>query len=482
MTTVSIFQPEITDLEAQINAFQARLAELQQAEFIAQGAMQALTGALAEFEKLGALPKFKSAVLSLLGGSPSPEPTPGKDIHNPDTLEVVQAADNPKLRFEDFVTEVAPKQLTIEEVIESAIADNELPASPSTTEQQLDKLEEELAGEQMNYTELRHLTSTLAYFRKYDGEIQAAYLGCNSKKLADAWVKQLILWGCDAEARKAKRLQGEGISYEVKIRKIDGDRLEKLASYTRESFRHPDVIASEGRPPKKSSAPTEATTSSESLETQNDAIAEKPSEKPSAYKPRVGDLVKVSDLTGQYRIITLTGGCATLRRTSDQVLIQWTYEPGEFSLVEEPVVDDSLKVGDKVRIAGKPGEYRICTIVNRGKSATLRRIPDDFLLTGIALTDCTLIDPENPQIRFAYRQLGDAISPDYEVFLEEQRIGKVWQHLAADGWNHSLNRSNSLSWADRELAALALHASWEANRQTHQSTNDTLRAKYGLAG
>ncbi|MBE9229763.1 hypothetical protein IQ264_30630 [Phormidium sp. LEGE 05292] len=75
-----------------------------------------------------------------------------------------------------------------------------------------------------NYAQTEYLNDTLCYIKKYDGEVLAAYIGTATKKLAQEWADLLVLWGCNASARKAERI-GRGIRWEVKITKISMEQL-----------------------------------------------------------------------------------------------------------------------------------------------------------------------------------------------------------------------------------------------------------------
>jgi hypothetical protein len=194
MTSLSIFQPEIVTIETQLTALQTQLEELRQAEDIATQLLSTLADTLPRFEKLGAIARIKTAVLGLFGD------------------------EAPK--FENFMTEVPATNPTTEEIFDEE-------ALPHTPEQAESRVEE--TAEQVNYIELVQVNPTLAYQRKHDGEIVCAYLGCVNQKLAKDWAETLELWGCGTEVRKAKRLTGADIKWEVKIRKISSDRIDTLA-------------------------------------------------------------------------------------------------------------------------------------------------------------------------------------------------------------------------------------------------------------
>lgn len=88
-----------------------------------------------------------------------------------------------------------------------------------------------------DYAQTEYLNDTLCYIKKYDGEVLAAYIGTATKKLASEWADLLVLWGCNATARKAERI-GRGIRWEVKITKISMEQLITVAN------NHPGLYSS----------------------------------------------------------------------------------------------------------------------------------------------------------------------------------------------------------------------------------------------
>ena len=80
-----------------------------------------------------------------------------------------------------------------------------------------------------DYAQTEYINDTVCYIKKFDGEILAAYLGTATKKLAQEWADLLVLWGCNATARKAERI-GKGIRWEVKITKISMEQLITVAN------------------------------------------------------------------------------------------------------------------------------------------------------------------------------------------------------------------------------------------------------------
>jgi hypothetical protein len=233
MTSLTIFAPDITTLEAQLAALQTQLDELRQAEDIATQLLSTLADTLPRFEKLGAIARVKSAVLELFGDTTTP-------------------------KLESFVAEVP----TTEEIfdaevmartIEDAIASNtpSVPAEADTPEvEPAPTVEPVSETEQMNYIELVELNPTVAYQRKHDGEIVCAYLGTANQKLANNWAECLQLWGCRAEVRKAKRLSDADVKWEVKIWGISNQQLDRIAINHTSPFQSVPQIA---RPAEKKS-------------------------------------------------------------------------------------------------------------------------------------------------------------------------------------------------------------------------------------
>ena len=200
MTTLTIFQPEITTLETQLTALQAQLEEVRQADDIASQLLSTLADTLPRFEKLGAIARVKSAVLGLFGGTIAP-------------------------KLENFVTEVPaakPTEPTTEEIFNAEV----LPEPTEPT------VEADATVEQMNqskYVEQVNLNRTVAYQRRHDGEIICAYIGSANQKLAQNWAGTLELWGCRVEVRKAKRMSAADIKWEVKIWNISAKQLQQVA-------------------------------------------------------------------------------------------------------------------------------------------------------------------------------------------------------------------------------------------------------------
>lgn len=88
-----------------------------------------------------------------------------------------------------------------------------------------------------DYAQTEYINDTVCHIKKYDGEILAAYIGTATKKLAQEWADLLVLWGCNATARKAERI-GRGIRWEVKVTKISMEQLITVAN------NHPGLYSS----------------------------------------------------------------------------------------------------------------------------------------------------------------------------------------------------------------------------------------------
>lgn len=255
MTTLSIFQPEIVTIETQLTALQTQLEELRQAEQTATQLLAALADTLPRFEKLGAIARIKEAVMGMFGAP----------------------------KFENFMTEVpAAISPTTEEIFDTeCLPQDETPAEPTVEE----------TVEQVNYIELVQVNPTLAYQRKRDGEIVCAYLGCVNQKLAKDWAETLELWGCGTEVRKAKRVSGADIKWEVKIWKISSDRIDTLALAHTSPFAG---VPSASKAPEKKPAPdAQAGLSSQNSGEQS---AERNSVEPSVQeKPQVSLVLGKAD-------------------------------------------------------------------------------------------------------------------------------------------------------------------------------------------
>ena len=216
MTTLSIFQPEITTLETQLTALQTQLEELRQAEQTAAQLLATLADSLPRFEKLGAIARIKTAVLGLFGETDAPKLENLMTAAEPTTEEIFAAEVLPHPAPE-------PKQLTIE----GAIAEASQPtAEPAPSIEPAAAPAEQVS----QYIEQIFLTRTVAYQKKHTGEIVCAYIGLNTQKLAQNWAECVQLWGCDAEVRKAKRMSAADIRWEVKIKKISKAQLDQIAA------------------------------------------------------------------------------------------------------------------------------------------------------------------------------------------------------------------------------------------------------------
>lgn len=81
-----------------------------------------------------------------------------------------------------------------------------------------------------DYAQTEYLNDTVCYIKKFNGELLAGYIACAKRELATDWTECLSLWGCRAEARKAKRF-GKGIKWEVKVTKISMEQLLTIANH-----------------------------------------------------------------------------------------------------------------------------------------------------------------------------------------------------------------------------------------------------------
>lgn len=127
--------------------------------------------------------------------------------------------------------ELEPEKKTSVEIADTTLITT---TSATTTESHSEMAEpttENNAPSIPPFIQLTFLSPTVAYQRKFDGEIICAYLGCGSKKSATQWEEFLILKipALQAEVRKAKRLTGEGITWELKLKNIPFSEIESLA-------------------------------------------------------------------------------------------------------------------------------------------------------------------------------------------------------------------------------------------------------------
>ena len=300
MTTLSIFQPEITTLETQLTALQTQLEELRQAEDIATQLLSTLADTLPRFEKLGAIARIKSALLGLFGETDAPKlenfmnevpaakptteeifdaevlPQQAQERRNPvrdrfskvlgfeyrdcslsfvrdyllnNSETFMQAAHWESLTGKAFwdacdayldkyeAKKAESRQTTIEDAIAEVQQQPAEPAAPATVEPAAEP-------EQMSaYIEQIFLTRTVAYQKKHTGEIVCAYIGSANQKLAQNWADCVQLWGCEAEVRKAKRMSAADIRWEVKIRKISKAQLDQIAANHTSPFQSVPQVA-----------------------------------------------------------------------------------------------------------------------------------------------------------------------------------------------------------------------------------------------
>lgn len=269
---LTIFQPQLTSIDSELLTLQQRLTELENLKNDLQAKQAKASEALESLKAIAsglageAIQNLKAAVLGIFGeeASENGSNTPQTEI------------------FADFVTEV-PKMPTEEEIFDAECLP---PAQPETIPPgSLITIDTGDGGsvswvvpEQPKsepYLEFVHIreNSTVGYFRKSaTGEIGSAYLGCSSHRLANEWVKLLNLWGADVQAiRLAKRLQAEGVKYEVKFTGCGFDRLVKLAET------HP-TGSTPVPAPKDEPNPSEADTPQPQPSNESE-ISKKPSEK-----------------------------------------------------------------------------------------------------------------------------------------------------------------------------------------------------------
>lgn len=215
----AILQPEISTLEFQVAQMQAQIAALEQrikllneAEFVTDGAIQALQGAIKKVSTLApdAITSLKSVVLKLFGSSDSLHTsTDGSNQPvNPGTEPDLNSGYT-KLAcaLEDAPTE-ALKGQSVE--LACIVPD---------------------AFKEESYIELVQVKDVITYQRKQDGEILCAYIGFRSKSRAEIWGKWLCVTnniGSGFQVRVSKRMPG--FKHELKVWGLNFENIKRLST------------------------------------------------------------------------------------------------------------------------------------------------------------------------------------------------------------------------------------------------------------
>ena len=220
----AIFQNETTALEsqvatlqAQIAAHTARIALLNDAEFLAGDSLQSLKSAIQKGSSLApsAVSNLRAAVLNLFTGNDStddgngnePQPSP-----QPDDDGQARAVETLNGQHTEWASPWACP-------LASPLACSLEIAAPLKADEP-----------QQPYIELIAVGHSVAYQRRAaDGEIICAYLGGKSKARLQAWGESLCLGiGSGFELREAKRLTA--YKWEIKIWGLSDDQIHNLAS------------------------------------------------------------------------------------------------------------------------------------------------------------------------------------------------------------------------------------------------------------
>lgn len=275
---LAIFESQLTNIDSELLTLQSRLAELKKIKKDLETKQSKASEALENLKALtsdlagDAIENLKAAVLAIF---------PSASSENSSSAPQTEM-------FTDFVT-VVPKMPTEEEIFDAeclppASEPEPAPAIEVSAAENLPILNviETVASAPEAYLEFVYVrdNKTLGYFKKTsDGEIGSIYLGCSSHRLANEWGKMITLWGGDVQQiRSAKRLNGEGIKYEVKFIKCDFDRILKIAK-VHISPDSPVPTPPSEKKPEPAPAPTQQTndsigTGANSQENGNDASSE----------------------------------------------------------------------------------------------------------------------------------------------------------------------------------------------------------------
>lgn len=263
---LAIFDAQLTSIDSELLTLQSRLAELKKIKKDLEAKQSKASEALDSLKALTsdlageAIDNLKAAVLAIFPSAIS---------------ENSNSAPQTEL-FTNFVTEV-PKMPTVEEIFDAECLPQQQsetipPGSLVTIGTSDGGSISWVVPEQKPFAELVTLNSTVAYQRKRDGEIICAYLGTSSQKLAKDWAELLILRGHDTEVRKAKRLSGEDIKWEVKIKRISLEALQRLNEQHSSPFE--PAINPEKKPDSPSAEPTPNSAPTNSDADGTDSIAE----------------------------------------------------------------------------------------------------------------------------------------------------------------------------------------------------------------
>jgi hypothetical protein len=219
----TIFHPEISDLETQIAQMQAqitlaqqRITSLSEAESMAGGAIQALQSAVAKIGDLapGAIANLKAAVLNLFQGNdnqppaPTPNaPTSGIEAEQNDGIKIVSVTHEPSPERCELASWLTCDILSgqkcdlidrwLHELLHQKFTRCELAcaledAPPEALKGQAYELTCDREDKSQRFVDLVNVSDTVAYQRRFDGEIICVYAGFSNKVKARLWGEWLV--------------------------------------------------------------------------------------------------------------------------------------------------------------------------------------------------------------------------------------------------------------------------------------------------
>lgn len=210
---LTIFTEETQAIEAELNSllnlvetYKAKLAEVKAREAKASQLLSNLAALIEEFPQ-STIAQLRSAILQ---------------VFPPESLEPYPDESQPEQPPEP----AKPKRRTRKPKAEAQQSDS--PPTPQTCEPESQPEPDQAKAYPYCVTE--YLNDTVMYIKKDDGELLAGYVATASRELATDWAECLSLWGCRAEARKAKRF-GSGIQWEVKATRISMEQLISIANH-----------------------------------------------------------------------------------------------------------------------------------------------------------------------------------------------------------------------------------------------------------
>lgn len=263
----TIFQPEITDLESQIAQLQAqitaatsRIDELNKAEFMTVGAMKALQYAVDKVSTLAPsrISNLKAAVLNLFNGdddqgsddgnqpsAPTPKaPAGGVELQPDDEIRIVSVTHEPSPPFCELASWLTCDILSgqksdlidrwLHELLHQKFTRCELActledAPESVLKGQAYELTCDREDKSQRFVELVNVSDSVAYQRRFDGEIICAYAGFSNKAKARLWGEWLVSKHTIAsgfEVRESIRLSTK---HELKLWGINLEQIQRLA-------------------------------------------------------------------------------------------------------------------------------------------------------------------------------------------------------------------------------------------------------------